>query len=153
MKPVLLLLVFAVALHAEQLSVHWAETTAAFANRVAIVKLNNGARLEGTWLEATPDRFQMAVEKSRGKVHYGRGMQSFKREDVSTIHLRHRRVRGRVIGTTAGYFAGAGVVFAGSRVLDGIQGPWFLALVGGLIGGYQLGKVWDHQLTPVELVP
>lgn len=148
-----LLLMTALSLTAAQPEqVDWAMSPKVLGHQRVQVQLANGAKVEGRWLAIDADKFTIQVEKTSDRSLVPKKTNTLERSSIRVISRRHPHVRGRVIGTIAGFFAGAGIAAAATRTPDGLQGPAFFALVGSVAGGYFVGRSYDHAWYPIELI-
>ncbi len=146
---IILLLAAVPLLHAATpLPIEWEMTPAAFGGRKAIVKLDSGARIEGTWLGVTPTTFTMDVERTKGKNRPPKGVQVIERSAIVELRLQERRIRGRVIGTTAGYFAGMPLFWSMPTPAGG------LVVLGSVMTvSHLLGRLSDKATRVVHIKP
>ncbi|MBE7541688.1 MAG: hypothetical protein M9913_10345 [Bryobacteraceae bacterium] len=147
MRHGMLLLSAPLLLHAAPpLPIEWEMTTAAFGGRKAVVKLDSGARIEGVWLGVTPTTFTMDVDRTKGRNRLPKGVQTIDRSSIVELRVQERRIRGRVIGTTAGYFAGMPLFWSMASPAGG------LAVLGSVMTvSHLLGRVSD-KATRVVLI-
>lgn len=154
MRPIALLLITAVLLPGARppLVLEWEQTTAAFANRRVLVVLDSGARIEGHWLEVTPDTFSIEVVRSHGANAPARGVHSFPRSAIVRLRIQEKRIRGRVWGVTAGYLGGAAARLSLEesrfRENDNLANAIMCASV---ITGFAIGRLIDKRVTDVEI--
>ncbi len=113
----------------------WPDTTRAFNGYEVEIKTTRGERLRGAWLATTIDTFELQS---------GSSTTSYPRSIIASLQIRRRRVRGRFIGTTAGYLGAASLV--GERMQGRLA---FLVLGIGTLG-FILGREIDR--TPIEVV-
>lgn len=133
---------------APPLPIEWEMTTAAFGGRKAIVELDSGARIEGTWLGVTPTTFTMDVDRTKGKNRPPKGVQTIERSAIVELRLQERRIRGRVIGTAAGYFAGTPLFWSMATPAGA------LAVLGSVMTvSYLLGRASDKATRVVYIKP
>lgn len=116
--------------------VAWPDTTRAFHGFEVEIKTTRGERLRGAWLSTTTDSFEL---ESHDRTT------SYPRSIIQSIRIRRRRVRGRVIGTTAGYVGSASLV--GERMQGRLA---FLVLGVGALG-FIVGRELDRASTEVLL--
>lgn len=149
MRHALLLMLAPLLLSAAPpLPIEWEMTTAAFGGRKAIVKLDSGARIEGTWLGVTPTTFTMDVKRAKGKNRPAKGVHTLERSAIVELRLQERRIRGRVIGTTAGYFAGMPLFWSMATPAGG------LAVLGSVMTvSHLLGRAADKATRVVHIKP
>lgn len=155
MKNLALLLAFATLASAQPapLRVAWNETPLAFAGKRVIVDLNNGTRIQGSWATVADDVFTMRVEKTSRSADVAKGAQTLSRSSIKRIRIENRRVRGRVIGTLAGFYAVAGIASAAYRSSEALQGGWGIAAIAGGVLGYYTGRSIDRSTREVLLEP
>lgn len=160
MRTITILLAAMPLLHAAPpLPIEWEMTTAALGGRKAIVKLDNGARIEGNWLGVTPNTFTIDVERAMGKNSPPRGVHTLDRSAIVELRLQERRIRGRVWGTVFGYLAGitaASAVHGRSREQgSSLQhaGPATGVLFGVLVTSYVAGRAFDKATREVHIKP
>jgi len=132
--------------------VPWARTAEAFAGRRVLVRLSNGVRIEGDWAGVTADTFTMNVRKTSDRRTVGKGLQTLARSSIAGVRTGTTRVRGRVIGVAAGYFATGGIELAISGRNSGELAAPGAAIAGG-IAGYFVGRAIDRATHEVVLGP
>ncbi len=149
MRYLFLLLLAPLLLHAAPpVPLEWEMNTAAFGGRKAIVKLDSGARIEGNWLSVTPTTFTMDVERTKGKNRPPKGVQTIERSAIVELRPQERRIRGRVIGTTAGFFAGTPMFWSMATPAGG------LAVLGSVMTvSHLLGRASDKATRVVHIKP
>ena len=130
----------------------WNRSAESMAGQFAQVKLTNVTRIGGTWVSVTPKSFTMNVEKTSNKTEIGKGLQSIPRSSLLQLRAGTRRARGRVIGTLTGYFVIAAIAGLASGA-EAAQGPWGLAILGGGIAGYYIGKSVDYDAREISFLP
>lgn len=113
----------------------WPDTTRAFHGYEVEIKTTRGERLRGTWLATTNDTFEFQS---------GNHTTSYPRSIIASLRIRHRRVRGRVIGTTAGYLGAAGLV------RERMQGRLAFLVLGIGSLGFILGREIDR--APIDVL-
>lgn len=149
MRHVLLLLLAPVLLTAAPpLPIEWEMTTAAFGGRKAIVKLDSGARIEGTWLGVTPTTFTMDVDRTKGRNRPSKGVQTFERSSIVELRSQERRIRGRVIGGILGYLGGLPLAYQMPSAAVGVP-----VLVAVLTATHLAGKASDKSTRVVHIKP
>ncbi len=82
----------------------------------------------------------------------GKGLQTIPRSSLLQVRAGKRRARGRVIGTLAGFYGIAALAGLASGA-EAAQGPWGLAILGGGIAGYYIGKSVDHDTREILFLP
>ena len=93
--------------------------------------MRDGKRVEGRWGEITPDAVTLVGKRDRFTVS---------RASIVSVRARRQRVRGRVIGTIGGFYAGmAAALQSPTPGAARVVGPVVLA------AGYGLGRLWDHD--------
>jgi hypothetical protein len=128
--------------------IEWEMTPAAFGGRKAIVTLDNGARIEGVWLGVTPTTFTIDVDRTKGKNRPPKGVHTLERGAIVELRLQERRIRGRVIGTAAGYFAGMPLFWSMATPAGG------LAVLGSVMTvSHLLGRASDKATRIVHIKP
>lgn len=132
-------------------TIRWDEAPQAFSNRTVLVQLTNGVHIEGRWLSVTSDAFRFEVEKTSKRRLVGRGVQTLPRSSILRVKIRENRIRGRVIGTTAGVYAGSTLPRVASHSYD--EGVAFGAVLAGAFAGYFVGRAWDYDTREVVLLP
>lgn len=162
MRMITLLLAAVPLLHAAPpMQIEWEMTPAAFGGRKAIVKLDNGARIEGNWLSVTPATFTIDVERARGKNQPPRGVHTLDRRAIVELRLQERRIRGRVWGTVFGLVAGSfalsavhGRSWEQGRSLEKKASPALLGVFYGvLVASYVGGRAFDKATREVHIKP
>jgi hypothetical protein len=156
MRTIALFILCMAALQAapEPERVEWNHTPEAFAGKRVLVRLATGVRIEGTWISVTPSACTMKVEKTSSRKRVAKGTQVLPRVSILRIEIQNRRVRGRVIGTIAGVYAGAAIAYAGSRSQEALgQSSWGLAAIAGGVAGYFVGRSLDRATREIVLVP
>lgn len=148
MKTVILLLIFALATHADPIP--WELTTSVLAGKKALVTLNDGARIEGNWLGVTPDTFQFEVQKARGPNRPSRGIHTFQRNSIQQLRFQERRVRGRVWGLVAGCWGGSILVLSMPSAAAA-RFVFLLATTGGFLAGHASDK--HTREVQIEALP
>lgn len=145
---------------APPLPIEWEMTTAALGGRKAIVKLDNGARIEGNWLGVTPNTFTIDVERAMGKNSPPRGVHTLDRSAIVELRLQERRIRGRVWGTVFGFVAGSSALSAihgrsweQGRSLEKKAGPALGVFYGVLVASYVAGRAFDKATREVHIKP
>lgn len=128
--------------------IEWERTPAAFGGRKAIVKLDTGARIEGNWLGVTPTTFTMDVERTKGKNRPSKGVQTIDRSSIVELRVQERRIRGRVIGTMAGYFAGTPLFWSMATPAGGLA-----VLASVMTVSHLLGTASDKATRIVHIKP
>jgi hypothetical protein len=160
MRMITLLLAAVPLLHAAPpMQIEWEMTPAAFGGLKAIVKLDNGARIEGNWLSVTPATFTIDVERARGKNQPPRGVHTLDRRAIVELRLQERRIRGRVWGTVFGFVAGSFALRAvhgrswerGSSMER--AGPAAGVYYGVLVASYVAGRAFDKATREVHIKP
>lgn len=149
MRNGLLLFLAPVLLYAAPpLPIEWEMTTAAFGGRKAIVKLDGGARIEGTWLGVTPTTFTIDVDRTKGKNRPPKGVQTFERSAIIELRVQERRIRGRVIGTILGYFVGVPLAYRAPS--STAAGPVLLSVIA---VSHLVGRASDKATRVVHIKP
>lgn len=133
---------------APPMPVQWEMTTAAFAGRRAIVTLDTGARIEGTWLGVTPATFTIDIEKSRGRNKPPRGVQTIERKSIVELRLQEKRIRGRAWGLTIGYFGGMPLAYQAPAAAIALP-----VLVSVMAAGFFAGRALDKATREVHITP
>mgnify|MGYP004702051589 CR=1 FL=1 len=123
-------------------------TTAAFGGRKAIVKLDSGARIEGTWLGVTPTTFTIDVDRTKGKNRLPKGVQTIDRSSIVELRVQERRIRGRVIGTILGYFGGMPLAYQAPSAAVGLP-----VLISVLTVSHLVGRASDKTTRVVHIRP
>jgi hypothetical protein len=146
------------------IKIHWSqlgtlpETGRSLGRGKAMLVLPNGAVVEGQILEVRNDELVLKVSKSSDQKAYPKGRLSIPRSAVSTIRLTQTKgSAGRIIGTLAGIFGGAGIgtVIAlnneepGGGARAGVAALW----VGTTLAGYYLGRSFDRKTIIIEVLP
>jgi len=132
--------------------VSWNRTPEVLNGKLVLIKLTGGTRIEGGWVSVTPSTFTMRIEKTSNKREVQKGLQTIPRSSISEVRARKRRVRGRVIGTLAGFYGIATIGAVASGSMEALQGPTGLAAVGGAVAGFLIGKSFDHTSHEIILV-
>jgi hypothetical protein len=149
MRNGLLLFLAPVLLYAAPpLPIEWEMTTAAFGGRKAIVKLDGGARIEGTWLGVTPTTFTIDVDRTKGKNRPPKGVQTFERSAIIELRVQERRIRGRVGGTLLGWFVGSPLMLGMSTPTAGVA-----VLASVMTAGHLAGRKLDKATRVVHIKP
>ena len=154
MKTTLLLLATVLLGQAQPqpLSLAWNNSAEALAGQFAQIKLTDGTRIGGTWASVTPVAFTFHVEQTSNRTNFAKGLQTIPRASILEMKAGRRRARGRVIGTLAGYL-GIAVVSSLALGAESAQGPWGLAILGGGVAGYYIGKSVDHATRQIIFLP
>ena len=126
--------------------VAWTDTPAVFAGKAVVVRLTTGTIIEGHWIGITDDTFNMKVQKTSDRNAIAKGVETIPKSSIEALAFRNNRVRGRVIGTTAGYFAAGAIGFAAPEIAG------VIGLAGGVIGFF-VGRSSDRDLHEVVLIP
>jgi len=153
MRIAILFLTTALLLPADPQSerVQWNHAATAFAGRSVEVKLTSGTRIRGAWNWVTPDSFTMRVEKTSNGREYRKGVQTVPRSLIAEVRVGERRVRGRWIGSLAGFYSIAAIGAAASRSPEALQGAIGIAAYAGGFAGYFIGRSYDYETHPVIL--
>ena len=153
MRTILITVLFALALQAQPQVEHipWNQSAERLAGRFVSVHLTSGTRISGSWASVTPTTFTMNVEKTSNKSQLRKGLQTVPRTSIQQVSARKRRIRGRVIGTLAGFYVVAGIAAAATGSGEALQGAFGLAAYGAGVGGYFLGKSYDYTSTQIVL--
>jgi hypothetical protein len=151
MRPVALLFIAALPLAAaEPITVPWGQTPSMLASRTAIVDLDSGARLHGTWLAVTPSTFAFDVAYSGGRHPVKPGVNTFDRAAIQRLRFQEKRIRARAWGTAAGYFTGAGIAARNSKSSrDAVTA--FSVVIATTTTGYLIGRFFDKKSREVRL--
>jgi hypothetical protein len=132
------------ALTALALDIPWNGADRVLRNKIVRVELRSGATIEGLWLNSNPNTFTLDTTKQ--------GQLTNTRADIRRAFLRPQRHRGRVIGTVAGYVAGAGLAGLIGGGPEATQGP-LIALPFGLGAlGFFTGRSLDRQPEPLNFL-
>lgn len=143
-----------------QIEVHWSELSVALAGgRVALV-LPDGTVLQGEAVEVKTDELLLDISKSSERRAYPKGRRWIPRSAITTVRLtKTRGVKGRIIGTIAG-FAAAGALLGAARIenLDNEVSGWvalpLLAVAIGVpVSGYYAGRSFDRKTTLIKVLP
>jgi hypothetical protein len=133
--------------------VAWNQIPEVLAGKYALVELESGTTVEGSWTDVIDDAFVMVVERSSGTNKQLKGHQTIARSAVRRVRFREKRVRGRVIGMLAGYYAIVCIAGAATRSREAMQGWWGIVAVAGGVGGYQIGKSADRRTSELVIEP
>ena len=136
----------------QSLSIDWQHSVEALAGQFTQVKLTDGTRIGGSWVAVTPITFTMKVEETSNRSRLTKGPQTIPRASILEITAGRRRARGRVIGTLAGYLGIAAIAALASGA-EAAQGPWGIAILGGGVAGYFIGKSVDHATRTIIFLP
>lgn len=118
------------------LYVSWSRSPEALANKFVLVTLQDGFRLEGTWVSVTPSAFTMLVSEK---------IQTVPRSTIVRVQAGKRRVRGRIAGIVIGFYSIVEIGVLATGHSDATQGPIGIAAIGGAILGYFVGKAYDPK--------
>jgi hypothetical protein len=144
---------FVLQAEAQPERVAWARTTVAFAGRHVVVRLTTGTRIDGHWVGVTPETFTMSVTKTSDRRVVSAGLQTLPRSSIVTLRAGKQRVRGRVIGTVAGFYGPATLGYLVTRQPDGLQSGWGIAAYTLAFVGFFVGRAYDHGTREVVLLP
>lgn len=155
MRPVALLIACVMLVQAQPpaVRVSWNRTPEKLAGKYVVVQMENGTKIEGSWTGVTESAFTMDVERSSGTSQRLKGAQTIPRSALQKVWFREKRVRGRVIGTLAGFYGIVAIAAAAKRSPEALQGGWGIAAIAGAVGGYQIGKSFDKGLRELILEP
>ena len=131
----------------------WNRTPDALKSEFVLVTLTTGVRIGGSWVAVTPDTFTMNIEKTSNKREIGKGLRTMPRASIADVRSGKRRMRGRVIGTLAGFYGIATIGGIASCTMEAPQGPTRMVAFGGAIAGYFIGRIYDHSTRQVILLP
>ena len=133
------------------IQLHWSELAAAVVLKRVAVGTPEGLRVEGQVIAVEPDALRLQVKKGETRIP---------RASVTTIDLRQKRIRGRIIGTVAGGALGlAGVVAVVFACWHGCphegraDAAIFAVLIGTPVAGYFLGNWADRKNTRITILP
>ena len=152
MGVTLLILAFMMSAQAQPQRIAWERTTEAFKGKFILVKLTSGTRIGGGWLSVTSQTFTMSVESSSNKHEIQKGIQTVARSSIAEVRVRNRRVRGRVIGTLAGFYSVAAIGSLVSGSMEALQGPTGIAALGGAVAGYFIGRSLDKASREIVFI-
>lgn len=119
------------------LDVAWADASRVLRNRIVGVELRSGETVEGLWLSSDADSFTLETVRQ--------GPKQIPRNGFRRAWFRKKQVRGRVIGTIAGYAGGAGLAAGINRSGDALQGPLLFLPLGLGALGFFTGREIDRQ--------
>ena len=137
---------------AKDVSLQWEDLAPLVAGREVEFVLPDGTKLKGDVYAVQQDSLVLDVKKTSNKALYPKGQQAIERALISSINLRNKTIRWRVIATIAGAVVG---VFAGGYVacLTGSV-PLGLSVMTGLpIGLHVATRPADVQVTRIEIKP
>jgi hypothetical protein len=136
---------------AEPLRVGWQQVPSVCADRKALIRLASGTRIEGRLMSVSPASFEMEVQRSSNKSEVPKGIRTLDRASLSELRVRDKRIKGRVIGTIAGFmFAGPVIYSMSAGVVMAIGLPVY---VGVIAVGHLTGQSFDNQSKLVVLDP
>lgn len=133
--------------------VPWSRTPEVLANKYVSVRLNSGTRVEGSWASVAPTTFTMKVSKTTNRNEIPKGLQVIPRSSLAELRAGKRRIRGRVLGTIAGFYGVALIGTAASSSADALQGPVGIAAFAGGILGFFVGRAFDHAMKEIVILP
>jgi hypothetical protein len=136
MKLSLLFCLFAASLAAQPLEVKWSESPAEFAGKRVELKLNNGAKFDGSWIGVTEDSV---------RFRRSNGLFTYPRSSITQVRIGNWRIRGRVTGTVAAFYLSMNIAWK-----TGGSGH---AILPGMGAGYALGRLWDKKTRKVVFLP
>jgi len=146
------LLILAAMMSAKAQPIAWDHTTEALKGKFILVKLTSGTLIGGGWLSVTSQTFTMSVESSSNKHEIQKGLQTVARSSIAEVRVRNRRVRGRVIGTLAGFYSVAAIGSLVSGSMEALQGPTGIAALGGAVAGYFIGRSLDKASREIVFI-
>jgi hypothetical protein len=132
--------------------IRWQELPATASKMQALVQTHSGANLKLEVLSVSADSASVRIQKTSDSKAYPKGERTIERKAIASVVLEKRRVRGRVIGTVAGFYvplAIAAVATGSSEVAQGWPG---LVALGGAVLGYYAGKSTDIKRVTVEFI-
>lgn len=136
---------------AEPLRVGWQQVPSVCADRKALIRLASGTRIEGRLMSVSPASFEMEVQRTSNKSEVPKGIRTLDRASLSELRVRDKRIKGRVIGTIAGFFfAGPAVLSMSAGVVRAIGLPVYVGIIA---VGHLAGRSFDHQSRLVVLEP
>ncbi len=118
------------------LDLAWADAGRVLRNRIVGVELRSGETVEGLWLCADAASFTLETVLQ--------GPRQIPRNGFRRAWFRKKQIRGRVIGTIAGYAGGAGLASAINRSGDALQGPLLFLPIGLGALGFFTGREIDR---------
>src|SRR5688572_26487843 len=132
------------------ISLQWEDLAPLVAGREVEIVLPDGTKLKGAVYAVRPDSLILDVKKTSNKRAYPKGQQFVERASISSLDLRNKTIRWRVIATIAGTLVG---FFTGGYVYcmtDSI--PLGLTVMAGLpIGLHAAARPVDVQVTRIEI--
>jgi hypothetical protein len=134
------------------MSLQWQDLAPIVAGREIETVLPDGTKLKGDVFAVREDHLVMNVKKTSNKALYPKGQHSIDRGSITTLDLRKKTIRWRVIATIAGTVAG---LVAGSYIAWGTDS---LALGWTTAAGIPIGlnlamRPVDVQITRIEINP
>ncbi len=138
MKLTLLCSLFTAILAAEPLAVKWSESPVEFAGKRVVLELKDGTKFDGNWISVTPD--SVRFRRSNKEVV------AYPKDALAEVRVGQRRIRGRVIGLTVGFYAFVALATQSS-------GKAGYGIVPGMAGGYLLGRAFDKDTRAVVFLP
>lgn len=141
-----------------QVDVQWERLSGMILEKTIEVALPEGGVLVGETISVSTATLTMDVRKT-STARYGKGRASIPRASVTEIRLSEMRgTSGRKLGTVVGNIVGlvAAVEItshAAPHSLDGALATVGAIWVGGVVGGYEVGKSSDRHVTVIRIIP
>lgn len=136
---------------AEPLRVAWQQVPLVCTGRTALVKLSGGTHIEGRLMSVSPASFEMEVQRTNNERDVPKGLRSLPRASIVGLRVREKRIKGRVIGTLAGFmFAGSTVYSMSAGVAMAVGLPVYVAV---LAAGHLAGQSFDNRSREVLFEP
>lgn len=147
MRTVCLFLLLMLPLAAERPPerVEWCRTPEAFAGRRIDVRLLSGERVSGAWAAVTGTSFTLTNDGGKSRT--------FARQQIRSVHASRRRVRGRVLGAIAGFYATVAIGAAATGSPEALQSAWGPAALATGVAGYFVGRSLDRDTRAITLLP
>lgn len=137
--------------------VPWAQTPEVLSGKWTLVSLKDGSVLEGSWRSVTGTTCHLDVEKAstraKDKRKLAKGARFIQRDEIEKVHFRKKRIRGRVLGTIAGFYGVTGIASAATGSADALQSGWGFAAIGAGVLGYYAGKSFDTATRELIIEP
>jgi hypothetical protein len=134
------------------IALQWEDLAPIVAGREVETVLADGTKLKGDVYAVREDHLVLNVKKTSNKAVYPKGQQSIERSLISSLDLRKKTIRWRVVATIAGSVVG---LFAGGYVAcltDSI--PLGLTTwIGIPIGLHVAARPVDVRITRIEVIP
>src|SRR5436190_19386082 len=117
--------------------VEWERTRQILHGREVKVWLKNGSKIKGDWVAVTADSFTIASGNKGTQIH--------SRADIQKLTARRRSAFWRVTGVTSMFMLANNLAREATGSAEAVQGPWAFAVLGGIVGGYLIGRSLDDH--------